>query len=124
MLTLHPNLCYIQKRRFIEQRSNNVILCVYMFIGCADIDGQFVELGTERTVDCITKKCVSDRGFSILQVVSAGKDRYQLPVIYLYYMPNMTIVEFANSVDENEAAHDEPPHFHPHGLPSFFKQSV
>ena len=121
MLTLHPNLCYIQKRRFIEQRSNNVILCVYMFIGCADIDGQFVELGTERTVDCITKKCVSERGFSILQVVSAGKDRSQLSVINLYNIPNMTIVEFANSVDPNETAHDEPSQFDPHGLPFIFK---
>ena len=34
------------------------------------------------------------------------------------YLPEMKIAEFANSVDLDEVAHDEPPHLHLHSLPS------
>ena len=30
----------------------------------------------------------------------------------------MTVVEFANSIDPDEVAHDEPPHLNLHCLPS------
>ena len=33
-------------------------------------------------------------------------------------MPDMKIAEFANSVDLDEVAHDEPPHVDLHCLPS------
>ena len=35
-------------------------------------------------------------------------------------VPDTKLAEFANSVDFNEVAHNEPPHLDPHCLPSSF----
>ena len=40
-------------------------------------------VGTERTVKCITKKCVSDRGFNILQTISEGKNEIRQFIRFL-----------------------------------------
>ena len=58
-----------------EVIANLYELVLYIILGCADVDGHFVMVGTERTVNCITKKCVSDRGFNILQTISEGKNK-------------------------------------------------
>ena len=39
-------------------------------------------------------------------------------------MAKLKIVEFANRVDPDEVAHDEPPHLDLHCLPSLFKFSL
>ena len=41
-------------------------------------------VGTERTIKCITKKCVSDRGFNILQIISEGKNEIIQFISFLY----------------------------------------
>ena len=41
-------------------------------------------VGTERTIKCITKKCVSDRGFNILQTISEGKNEISNFIRFLY----------------------------------------